>query len=402
MRSTAAGRAAAFSAELRRDKGELSPCERSVLGVTGERAAHALVSACPHHRETPLRDLPDLAAMLNVASIRLKDESLRFGLQSFKALGAGHCVAAILEAAGLDLNLPNAAAGYVFACASDGNHGRSLAFAARHFGAAARIFVPHSVSEPRRDAIRRLGADLTIVEGTYDEAVDAAAQAARANGWTLLSDTSTEPEDTTTAAVMRGYTVLIAEACDAAEAEAGPFPASRPFTHVLVQAGVGGLAAAATAYLFDRYGASAPQIVVVEPEAAACLADAARAGVVRRIPGALETIMGMLSCGEASHPAWAVLEGRVSAYVTLPDTAATAAVRWLASRSEPIEAGESGAAGVAALLAAAGDPDLRHNLQFGPQSRVLAILTEGPTDPESFARIVGHLPAACRPAAGKS
>jgi diaminopropionate ammonia-lyase len=369
---------------VRPDLGARLACDdttRQLVGVAAQGQALAHIARCPAYEPTPLHRLDVLAASLGLAQLWVKEEGPRFSLQSFKALGGAYAVACAM---GHDRS-PRAQPP-VFCCASDGNHGRSVAFSARHFAARAVVFVHEQVSVARRAAITELGAEVVVVPGNYDDSVAQAERAALEHGWQLIADTvGPDLADSRTAQavanVMRGYTLIAAEACDAAMPKAASDRC--PFTHVLVQAGVGGLAAALAGWFADRFGDNAPRMIVVEPTQAACLLASARAGKATAVHGDLATLMAMLSCGEPSAPAWQILSRHADAFVAIDDADAMAGVRRFATPlgDDPsLRVGESGAAGLGALLAIQSDPALRQQLQLGAAASVLLIATEAPTD----------------------
>ncbi|SHJ93041.1 diaminopropionate ammonia-lyase [Roseomonas rosea] len=365
-----------------------------VLPEGGWRRARAAITAWPGYAPTPLRDLPNIAAGLGLGAVHLKDEASRFGLGSFKALGGAHAVAGVLQRELARMGVANAAspadlesgrlaattATITVTCATDGNHGRSVAWGARRFGARCVIFVHPGVSQGRREAIAAFGAEVREVPGTYDDSVRASEAAARERGWHLVSDTSWPGYTETPREVMQGYRLMAEEALDALPA---------PPSHVFVQGGVGGVAAAVSIALRARHGRD-PRLVVVEPERAACLLASAEAGAATTVPGELDTIMAGLACGEPSLLAWQELERAAFAFMAIPDSAAIAAMRLLARRDPPLEVGESGVAGLAGLALAARDPAAREALGLGTDSQVLLFGTEGATDRILYERLVSR------------
>ncbi len=348
------------------------------------RAPLRLLSACPLYRPTPLHRLPALAARLGIAALMVKDETARLGLGSFKALGGVYAVAALfaehaervlgkLEPADYVSERVRAVTrGLTACCASDGNHGRAVAAGARLFGGRGVVYLPTSVSAEREARITEFGARVVRVAGGYDDTVAMAARDAAINGWTLVADTGEAPA---CALVMQGYTVLAHEVLEALG------PAADTVTHVVLQAGVGGLAAAVMGHWAARRPGSATRFVVVEPEAAACCLESARQGRPIRIPPGSETVMAMLECGEPSPLAWPVLAAHASAFLAIPDKAAFAATRMLArphADDPALEVGESGAAGLAGLMHAL--PAHATALGLDATSRVLVIATECPSD----------------------
>lgn len=343
---------------------------RGILSLDGAHAAHAAIATWAGYEPTPLRELAAIADRLDIGQLLYKDEGHRFGLKSFKALGGAYAVDRLVAAKGRD--------GLTVACATDGNHGRSVAWGARRAGVAAVIYVHEGVSEGRADAIRGFGATVVREGRTYDDSVRSCTEAAGRNGWSIVSDTSWPGYEDVPRDVMQGYAVLAMEV-----AAQGGTP-----THVFVQGGVGGLAAGVLSWRWETFGPARPILVVVEPENAACLFESARAGAVTAVGGDLDTIMAGLSCGEPSILAWRILEPGADAFMTIPDTAAADAMRLLASLG--VVGGESGVAGLAGLIKAAGDPVLRRALKLDGTSRVLCYGTEGATDPEVYRAIVGR------------
>lgn len=353
---------------------------RATFSPEAIAAARQAISAWEGYAPTPLVDLPALAERLDLGRICIKDESGRFGLGSFKALGGAYAVARVMATQG-------GAEPLTVCCATDGNHGRSVAWGAQKLGAKAVIFIHETVSQARAEAIARYGAEVIRTPGTYDDSVREADRQARANGWTVVSDTSYPGYDAIPRDVMQGYAVMVAEALHQLQG-------TRP-THAFVQGGVGGLAAAVTAELWLAAEGAPPAIAVVEPETAACLLESARAGKPVAVGGDLETIMAGLACGEPSLIAWPVLDQGARAFLSIPDTLAEEAMRLLASgqAGARLTIGESGVAGLAGLICAAQDPQQRAALGLGPDSVVLLIGSEGDTDPEAYARIVGGVEA---------
>lgn len=363
-----------------------------VLPDSGFRHAHAEIAAWPGYAPTPLRDLPGLAREAGVAAIRLKDESGRFGLGSFKALGGAYAVADLLarelarrgvtpaanSATLMAGQWRDATQAITVTCATDGNHGRAVAWGAQRCHCRAVIFLHETVSAGREAAIAAYGAEIRRVAGTYDDAVRAAAARAAANGWFVVSDTSWPGYTEVPRAIMQGYRVMAAEALAQWQ---GPPP-----SHVFIQGGVGGVAAAVSVQARTTI-TPPPSLVVVEPDRAACLLASAELGEPTSVPGNLDTLMAGLACGEPSLLAWRELDHAAAAFMAIPDDSAIATMRLLAQ--ERLVSGESGVAGLAGCLLAAADPAARATLGLDADSRVLAFSTEGATDPALYARLVG-------------
>ena len=339
----------------------------AILPDAEYQQAKTAITSWDGYAVTPLHDLPDVARQARLATIRLKDESGRFGLGSFKALGGAYAVACAPADA------------KVVTCATDGNHGRAVAWGAQRFGRRCVIFVHETVSQGRVDAISRYGAEVRRVPGTYDDAVREAARQAEAHGWYIVSDTSWPGYTEVPRLIMQGYRLMADEAADQWRGD--------PPTHVFVQGGVGGLAAAVAVQIRARLQ-PAPMLIVVEPDRAACLLASAELGEPTMVPGNLDTLMAGLACGEPSLLAWQELDHAAAAFMAIPDDAAVATMRLLADCG--ITAGESGVAGLAGCLLAAGDGAARQTLGLDASSRVLAFSTEGATDPDLYQQLVGR------------
>ncbi len=351
----------------------------TALTAEGFAAAESEIARWPGYAPTPLVALPGFARALGIASLRYKDERGRFGLKSFKALGGAYAVRRVLERAG------RSAREVTVTCATDGNHGRSVAWGAQLFGCKCVIVIHETVSEGRAEAIRRYGADVVRVKGNYDDAVrHAAAEAARC-GWFVVSDTSYEGYRDVPVDVMHGYGVMAAEIVR-------QLPENGIPTHVFVQVGVGALAAAICAHFWLDWGPRRPRFVAVEPDRADCLVRSIEAGRPVAVHGDLDTVMAGLACGEVSELAWEILREGADAAIAVADDYALAAVRAFAAPRDGdpvIVSGETGGAGLAALLALDDRPEMRAQLGLGADSRVLLLGSEGDTDPEIYRRIVG-------------
>ena len=378
----------------------LLPVDAGMLGASATSAVERFLEFRDNAGATPLLALPALADALGVGAIHVKDEGQRLGLGSFKALGGSYAVIRlVLEEAALhfdcdlgfaDLGRPSVralAARKTFACATDGNHGRSVAQGAQLVGAKSVIFVHAGVSDDRVAAIARFGAEIVRIHGTYDETVAEAARVAEREGWSIVSDTSWPGYERVPGLVMQGYTAIAHEALNQLD---------RPPTHVFVQAGVGGIAAALAGHFADTLGESRPNFVVVEPARAACILATAHAGRVARIEHGEPTVMAMLECYEPSLVAWRVLSRAADAFMAVEEDDAIAAMRRLArpSGQDPaIVSGESGCVGLAGLSRALADPDLKAALRLDAASRIFLVNTEGATDPGLYELLVGASPA---------
>lgn len=350
----------------------------------------------PH--ATPLYDLPDLARQLQVDRLGVKDESVRSPLGSFKALGAP--IALVRQILRLHPDFEPAAilagryahrlAGYTVISATDGNHGRGLAAAARDAGCRCVILLHAHVSQEREQAIAILGAQIVRVPGNYDDSVEEAARLAAANGWQVVSDTSYEGYEEIPRDVMQGYGTIAQEVVAQTGCRTGEVGA---FTHVFLQGGVGGLAAGLASYFWEYQGEQRPCFIVVEPAQADCLQQSAIQGQPARATGSVDSVMAGLACGETSPLAWRFLQPCIDAFMTLDDDQAVQAMRLLARGSAcdiPIVAGESGAAGLAGLQVLRADPQLSARVGLDEASRVLVVSTEGATAPSVYRDLVGE------------
>ncbi|CDX27833.1 2,3-diaminopropionate ammonia-lyase [Mesorhizobium plurifarium] len=377
----------------------LVAADAEALGMAGgERAEHYL-KARHDHAETPLHALPALADGLGIAALHVKDEGQRLGLGSFKALGGAYAVMRlVLEEAGKwlgrdvdigeinDARVRQIASGMIFVCATDGNHGRSVAQGASLVGARSVIFVHAGVSAERVAAIARFGAEIVEVEGGYDHAVREVARVGAERGWKIVSNTSWLGYERVPGLVMQGYTVIVRETLRRM---------AEPPTHVFLQAGVGGFAAAIAGHMAVMLGSRRPKAVVVEPRRSACIYASAEAGRPATVAKQEPTVMTMLECAEPSLVAWRVLARVGDAFMTVDEEDAVAVMKRLArplGGDPAIVSGESGGAGLAGLVRAAGDRRIRAALGLDTHSRVLVINSEGATDHGRFAELVGMAP----------
>jgi diaminopropionate ammonia-lyase len=377
----------------------LDPVDAETLGVATSAEVERYLTYRDNHVPTPLHALPTLAAAVGIGTLHIKDEGFRLGLGSFKALGGAYAVARlVLDEAGRQLGRPidiaalhspevrKVAAAMTFACATDGNHGRSVAQGAQLVGANAVVFVHAGVSDARIAAIARFGARMIRVDGTYDDSVIEAARVAAQESWTVVSDTSWPGYERIPGLVMQGYTVIVREMLR---------ELAEPPTHVFVQAGVGGVAAAIAAHLAIVLGDRRPVFVVVDPARAACIFETAKAGHPVKIRHGEPTVMAMLECHEPSPLAWRVLSRVADGFMTVEDADAIAVMNRLArpAGNDPaIVAGESGGAGLAGLVRAASTPEVRTKLGLDATSRAFVINTEGATDPARYVELVGESP----------
>ena len=387
-----------------------SGARTSLFSAREAEAARSFHRSFPQYDETPLRSLAALAGRLGIAGIFVKDESFRFGLNAFKVLGASYAVAKHLSSRlGIDLSeldytrlvspeLRRKLGEITFVAATDGNHGRGVAWTARQLQQAAVIYMPKGTASARLENIRAEGALASIIEGNYDDAVRLAAENARSRGWVQVQDTAWDGYREIPTWIMQGYGTMAAEAME----QLHSLGVEKP-THVFLQAGVGSFAAAIQGYFVEVFGGERPTTIIVEPHEANCFYRSAAAsdGRPRAVRGEMATIMAGLACGEPSPPAWELLRDYSEMFFSCPDWVAANGMRLLGNplAEDPrIISGESGAvtAGLlAALLTADSLRDARAALRLGRNSRVLLFSTEGATDPENYRRIVwnGAYPA---------
>lgn len=352
-----------------------------------------------HPNATPLWDMPGTAAQLNLAHLSIKDESVRSELGSFKALGAPIALVRLIVQQWPDRQLDVAAllkgsyaelvSNVTVITATDGNHGRALAAAAQTVGCRCVIVLHANVSLEREQAIAAYGAQIVRISGNYDESVEAAAQLATTNGWHVVSDTSYSGYEDIPRDVMQGYGTIAAEIIEQSTSQ----PEQPAFTHVVVQGGVGGLAAGVVSYLWEFHGQHRPRLIVVEPEQADCLFQSAVAGRPARATGSVDSVMAGLACGATSPLAWRFLEPSIDHFLTINDAAAVSAMHSLAAGHQgdiPIVAGESGAAGLAALTVLMQDATMAQAVGLDRRSCVLLINTEGATAPSVYRDLVGE------------
>ncbi|MBK49079.1 MAG: diaminopropionate ammonia-lyase [Acidobacteria bacterium] len=337
----------------------------------------AFYGARPELKPTPLHRLRGIAEELSLGEVLIKDESSRFGLNAFKILGVLYAFHRIMES-----RVSNEAP--IVVCASAGNHGRAVAWAAREFGFTARVYLPVGTAPARVDAIANEGADVVVTDVGYEGSIRRVVRDAEREGWLIISDTSWPGYDEVPRWIMAGYTWMMAEA----QAQWSSVP-----DVVIVQGGVGGLVCAGASWFAQHLGTSRPFFIAAEPTVAPCLLESARIGRPTVVTEH-DTMMACLKCAEISPIIWPVLADAVDAVVTIDDERAAWAMRRLAhpSAGDPeIVAGASGACGLGALQAIMSHDvfqSVRDRANLGPQSSVLVVNTEGATDPTLYRSIV--------------
>lgn len=379
---------------------EGKPSTQSPFTVEAAKKAHAFHESFSEYQPTPLANLSETAKTLGISELWVKDESARFDLNAFKVLGGSYCIACcVAERLGVDVSsLPYSVltseeikekiGQMTFVTATDGNHGRGIAWTANRLGQKSVVYMPAGSSAERLHNIQALGSDASITNLNYDDAVRYASQQAETYGWTLVQDTSWEGYHKIPTWIMQGYTTMGHEITQQLDGK-------RP-THIFLQAGVGAMAGAMTGFFADYYGAQLPKIIIVEPNKADCIYRTAKAmdGTLHTVDGAMDTIMAGLSCGEPCSVGWEQIRTYASAYASVPDCVAAKGMRLLgnpAGADTKVVSGESGAATtgfVAEILQNPVYDALRKQLELGCGSRVLCISTEGDTDREGYRHIV--------------
>jgi diaminopropionate ammonia-lyase len=367
------------------------------VGVKPVRDFHAKFS---EYGPTPLVSLSGLAGELGLGNLSVKDESKRMGLNSFKMLGSSYAVGRLIaQKLGKHFekmefgefcaeNTRDELGKLVFATATDGNHGRGLAWTANRLGYSSVVFLPKGSSEERVRSIAKNGAQTFVTDCNYDDTVRLMIRKATENGWQIVQDTSWEGYDEVPRWVMQGYTTIASEYLEQAGEKGIPAP-----THIFLQAGVGSFAAAIAAFFRDACAAAPPRIVVVEPNRADCFYQSAKQGKIAMVGGDLDSIMAGLSCGEPSPIAWSILKDS-AAFLSVPDWVTARGMRIYSApcgSDRRIVSGESGAVtlGALSLMMQRGEyAPLRDALGLGPHSSVLLVSTEGDTCREMYRKIV--------------
>lgn len=375
-----------------------------VMGLEEVRKARAFHESFPQYCVTPLVKLEQMARYLGLGQVYVKDESYRFGLNAFKVLGGSFAMARyIAQQTGKDVSelpyevltsgeLKEEFGQATFFTATDGNHGRGVAWAANKLGQKAVVLMPKGTTQIRLNNILAEGARATIEPYNYDECVRRAnAMAEQTEHGVMVQDTAWDGYEEIPAWIMQGYGTMAMEADEQVRELGGEAP-----THVFIQAGVGSLAGAVQGYFANRYPENPPKVVVVEAEAAACLYRGAVKGdgSIQIVDGDMETIMAGLACGEPNTISWDILKNHVDTFAAVPDWVAARGMRMLAAPikgDSPVTSGESGAApfgALACIMCMEEYRELREHLGLDQNSRVLLFSTEGDTDPDRYKSIV--------------
>ncbi len=370
----------------------------------GRRTAHTTLRyhrSFPSYQATPLANLKDTARLLGLKGLYVKDESYRFGLNAFKSLGGSFCIGQYIarrlgkEMEEMDyqtLTSPEtrqALGELTFVTATDGNHGRGIAWTAHMLGQKAVVYMPKGSVHERLERIQALGAQAEITDLTYDEAVQFAANCQEKQGWILVQDTAWEGYEEIPRWIMQGYTTMALEALNQLGEGVKP-------THIFLQAGVGAMAGALAGFFADYYQEAKPILTIVEPNRADCIFRTAQAqdSHLHSIPGDLNTIMAGLACGTPCTIGWEQLEEFADHFLSLPDEIAAKGMRVLgnpAGGDPKVISGESGAVTTGLVAEIMQNPrlaDLRQRLHLDADSRVLCFSTEGDTDGDNYRKIV--------------
>ena len=334
--------------------------------------AYSSISKWEGYASTPLISLNKLAKELNVNKIFYKDENKRFNLKSFKALGGAYAVEKITKG-NKDI---------VVATATAGNHGRSVAWGARRLGLKCKIFISEFVSDARGQAMTDLGAEVVKVKGNYEKSLMECIKQSTKNNWQIVQDVAWKDYMLVPKYTMAGYTVMMKEIVDQLKNE--------KITHVILQAGVGGMAGAMVAGI-ARYLDNVPTTIVVEPDSAACVMESIKSGKIEKIDIKRESLMGGMSCGEVSLVPWEILKNSVKHCISLPDDDIAKTMRLLGNSSfsdEKIIAGENSAPGVISLISSCEDQNIKEKLKLNNNSNVLLIGCEGDTDKEMYQKLI--------------
>ena len=336
--------------------------------------AYSSISIWEGYSPTPMVKLNKLSKELNLNEIFYKDESKRFDLKSFKALGGAYAVEKVSEGR-KDI---------VVATATAGNHGRSVAWGARRLGLNCKIFISEFVSDARGQAMAELGADVIKVKGNYEKSLIECIKQSTENNWQIVQDVAWKDYMVVPKLTMAGYTVMMKEIVDQIN--------QNKISHIILQAGVGGMAGAMIAGV-ARYLENIPVTIVVEPDSAACVLESIKSGKIEKIDIQRESLMGGMSCGEVSLVPWEILKNSVKYCISLPDDDIAKTMKLLGNASlsdEKIIAGENSAPGVISLISCCEDERIKEKLQLNKESNILLIGCEGDTDQEMYQKLINQ------------
>ena len=336
--------------------------------------AYNTISSWEGYLSTPLISLNKLSETLKVNKIFYKDESKRFHLKSFKALGGAYAVEKIIK--GNDKK--------VISTATAGNHGRSVAWGSQKNGLDCKIYISEFVSETRAKVMRNFGADVIRVKGNYEDSLNECIEQSNKNNWQIVQDVAWENYKLVPKLTMAGYSVMMREISKQIKNE--------KISHVILQAGVGGMAAAMVAGI-ARYLDYIPQIIIVEPDSAACVLESIKTGKIEKISIEKESIMGGMSCGEVSLVPWEILKNSVNFCVTISDDYISKTVKYLANKGfsdEKIIGGECSTPGIASLVGLNNDHEIRKKINLNENSNILLFGCEGDADEELYQKLLSE------------
>ena len=351
--------------------------KKQILNSLSEKEiddAYSSISKWDGYAPTPLISLNKLSKELNLNNIYYKDENKRFDLKSFKALGGAYAVEKVTSG-NKDI---------VVATATAGNHGRSVAWGARRLGLDCKIFISEFVSDARGKAMAKLGADVIKVKGNYEKSLVECIKQSTENNWQIVQDVAWKDYMVVPKYTMAGYTVMMKEIVDQIQNE--------KISHIILQAGVGGMAAAMVAGI-ARYLEYAPIIIVVEPDSAACVMESIKTGKIEKIDIVRESLMGGMSCGEVSLVPWEILKNSVKHCISLPDDDIAKTMKLLGNASfseKKIIAGENSAPGIISLITSCEDEKIKEKMKLNNSSNVLIIGCEGDTDKEMYLKLINQ------------
>ena len=351
--------------------------QNQILGSLSKKdidEAYSSISSWESYTPTPLIKLNKLSNELGLNKIFYKDESKRFDLKSFKALGGAYAVEKITKG---NKNI-------VVATATAGNHGRSVAWGAKRLGLKCKIFISEFVSEARGQAMADLGADVIKVRGNYEKSLIECIKQSTINNWQIVQDVAWKDYMIVPKYTMAGYTVMMKEIVDQIKDD--------QITHIILQAGVGGMAGAMVSGI-ARYLDNIPVTLVVEPDSAACVMESIKTGKIEKIDIKRESLMGGMSCGEVSLVPWEILKNSVKFCISLPDDDIAKTMKLLGNSSfseQKIIAGENSAPGVISLITSCTDAEIKERLKLNSNSNVLVIGCEGDTDKEMYQKLIGQ------------
>ena len=362
-----------YSHFLKNEKNNFSKNDiLSVLPKQDIDVAYKTISSWDNYSPTPLISLNKLSEKLKLNKIFYKDESKRFHLKSFKALGGAYAVEKVTKG-NKEITVSTATAG---------NHGRSVAWGSKKLGLKCKIFISEYVSESRAEAMKNFGADIIRVKGNYENSLNECIKQSNQNNWQIVQDVAWQDYKLVPKLTMAGYSVMMKEISEQIN--------NQQISHVILQAGVGGMAAAMVAGIAS-YLNHVPKIIIVEPESAACVLESIKTGKIEKISIEKESLMGGMSCGEVSLVPWQILKNSVSHCVTVSDDYISKTVKFLANcefSDEKIIGGECSTPGIISLVGLCNDVKIRKNINLNKDSNVLLFGCEGDADEELYQKLL--------------